>query len=502
MKYAELKPDIPASLFPPPKPKEAVSRGDQAEKDGPGSNPGMNISRRRSVEDERSSQVVFGNHTDEFGLDGLDDVDFVAAVGDLDFNHIDGYNSQLALQTQANTLANRQAHSPHKATLTHADETWEPVLLKNGKWACNHACKDKTSPAGSNKTSSLQSQTGLSGGGPKQKSLVLTKGNGQKEGPTKIEVVDLANTGERSDYAKTGPRDYRKLDRLHSSVQKAAPLTTLPQKPKFSYLKDSQLELSFLGKNTEKSTSNLDPISSDYNDSWMDDMPSPSTLVGDHSVVKEVPQRHIAEKEDDPSRFDDDISSLEDCMIGLEDSIDLEKCRDTAATPANEARSSLEDDFGVDDANDYQVLKWSSSPLRAQQAPQLPGLPRSLAHPTSTTQEGQSIFLSTSSTGDQYDPTRSTSKISKRLRERSKSITVSPSTPSLISKKQKLNEDTELGNKGPCESLATDRELLDTKQILQEGDEGYRRPGWEGIDQELYDMFKDIVDIVPAGDNI
>ncbi|KAI9699997.1 MAG: Sec63 [Candelina mexicana] len=145
MKYAELKPDIPASLFPPPKQKEAVSRGDQAAKDGPGSNPSMNISRRRSVEDERSSHAVFGNHTDEFGFDGLDDVDFVAAVGDLDFNHIDGYNSQLALQTQANTLTNRQAHSPHKATLTHVDETWEPVLLMNGKWACNHACKDKTS---------------------------------------------------------------------------------------------------------------------------------------------------------------------------------------------------------------------------------------------------------------------------------------------------------------------------------------------------------------------
>ncbi|KAI9699998.1 MAG: Sec63 [Candelina mexicana] len=354
-------------------------------------------------------------------------------------------------------------------------------------------------PAGSNKTSTLQSQAGLSGGGPKQKSLVLTKGNGQKECPTKIEVVDLANTGERDGYAKTGPRDYRKLDRLHSSVQKAAPLSTLPQKPKFSYLKDSQPELSFLEKNTERSISKLNPISSDYNDSWMDDMPSPSTLVGDHSVVKEVPQRHIAEKEDDPSRFDDDISSLEDCMIGLEDSIDLEKCRDS---PANRARSSLEDDFGFDDADDYQVLKWSSSPLRAQQAPQLPRLPRSLAHPTSTTQEGPSIFLSTSSTGDQYHPTRSTSKTNKRMRERFKSITVSPSTPSLIPKKQKLNEDTEIGNKGPCEPVATDPELQDTTHILQEGDEGYRRPGWEGIDQELYDMFKDIVDIVPAGDNI
>lgn len=24
------------------------------------------------------------------------------------------------------------------------DEDWEPVRLENGKWACNHKCKDKT----------------------------------------------------------------------------------------------------------------------------------------------------------------------------------------------------------------------------------------------------------------------------------------------------------------------------------------------------------------------
>ncbi len=79
MKYAELKPNLPASLFPAPKPKASAVRTNHALKDRSTNNPSMNTSRRRSIEDERSSQAVFGDDMDEFDDDGLDDGDFVAA---------------------------------------------------------------------------------------------------------------------------------------------------------------------------------------------------------------------------------------------------------------------------------------------------------------------------------------------------------------------------------------------------------------------------------------
>lgn len=79
MKYAELKPDLPGSLFPAPKPKASALRTNHALKDRSTNNPNMNTSRRRSIEDERGSQAVFGDDMDEFDDDGLDDRDFAAA---------------------------------------------------------------------------------------------------------------------------------------------------------------------------------------------------------------------------------------------------------------------------------------------------------------------------------------------------------------------------------------------------------------------------------------
>lgn len=79
MKYADLKPDLPAHLFPRLKPKEQVPDMLSSTRDERKSNPNMNVSRRRSTDDGRNSREFFRDDEDEFGNDGLDDGDLVAA---------------------------------------------------------------------------------------------------------------------------------------------------------------------------------------------------------------------------------------------------------------------------------------------------------------------------------------------------------------------------------------------------------------------------------------
>jgi hypothetical protein len=69
MRQAELKPNIPASLFPPTRP-EPTNRSDSTR-------PTMNTSRRRS--NDASKLPTPSKVSDEFSDDVLDDGDFLAA---------------------------------------------------------------------------------------------------------------------------------------------------------------------------------------------------------------------------------------------------------------------------------------------------------------------------------------------------------------------------------------------------------------------------------------
>ena len=58
-----------------------------------------------------------------------------SAVGGMEFNHIDNFDlgSKRAIK----------APGTEKQVNTEPT-TWNPEKLQNGKWACNHKCKDKT----------------------------------------------------------------------------------------------------------------------------------------------------------------------------------------------------------------------------------------------------------------------------------------------------------------------------------------------------------------------
>lgn len=98
--------------------------------------------------------------------------------------------------------------------------------------------------------------------------------------PERIEKIDLSNNRDRDDYAKLVPRDYRKLHLLHSSVNRRLPVSVIKKtKPAFLCNVEKPVQTSF----SPGSATILEPInviSSDYDDSGLDDLPSPSTILG------------------------------------------------------------------------------------------------------------------------------------------------------------------------------------------------------------------------------
>lgn len=152
-----------------------------------------------------------------------------------------------------------------------------------------------------------------------------------------IHVVDMTGRRDDNEYAKVGPRDYRNLHRLHEKVNKPAPTRILSQsKPTFSYDQGKQPRLSFLQKGKESCDG--DRISSDYDDDWMDDLPSTSVLLtrapgkdkvpetslqiqapGDFQVESATASTLIGDEAADIP-FEEDISDVEAAMVGLDDS--------------------------------------------------------------------------------------------------------------------------------------------------------------------------------------
>lgn len=86
---------------------------------------------------------------DEFGDDDIDDQDMANAgrrlcptqylslyilikqtAKGMDFSHVDDFDTSLRPSTKGRSTIEQSG--------------WNPERLENGKWACNHRCKDKT----------------------------------------------------------------------------------------------------------------------------------------------------------------------------------------------------------------------------------------------------------------------------------------------------------------------------------------------------------------------
>ena len=62
-------------------------------------------------------------------------------VNAMDFNHIDSFEERCEQQPWP---AKAQITDYTQSNQTENDGQWNATRLENGKWACNHKCKDKT----------------------------------------------------------------------------------------------------------------------------------------------------------------------------------------------------------------------------------------------------------------------------------------------------------------------------------------------------------------------
>ncbi|TVY48471.1 ATP-dependent DNA helicase [Lachnellula occidentalis] len=319
------------------------------------------------------------NDDNEFGDDDIGDEDLIAAdiviekpENGLDSDHfpdVDFYD-----HTPSGSVAKLAESAP----------VLEPVQMANGKWTCNHLCRDgnllkngqpckhkcchegldkprflKRSSIGTSQqslsskeanikegegqaqkqpgknsqakgpnskaTASNQSKTMASAKAANQHKLSnpkLKESNPWDEDPDDLEIVDMAKDLAPASYGDFAPREFRKLNTLHNSVQKNQPkFTSLPkQKPQFDYGSGKEARLPF----RPKGESDDDVFGSDDEV----DLPSPSVLFGGQnkgsSPLKTGPVPTTYQEESNFSfSQNESLASLEAGMIGLSDSMML-----------------------------------------------------------------------------------------------------------------------------------------------------------------------------------
>ncbi|KAF2737089.1 P-loop containing nucleoside triphosphate hydrolase protein [Polyplosphaeria fusca] len=349
LRWATVNPKIPPSMFSPPK------------DDGP-ERPRPNIARRRTPSGGKPTRL--SGFDDDFGDDGIDDEDMVkASSGDLDFDHIENYANPIETVTRKNTAKNTAAKPTTICTASLDDDDQEPRQLDNGRWACNHKCKDKSAckhyccregldkPQRKKTVKKVVSNAKSTHSTPKadsekdgrvQTKLQLTAS--KRKSTVFVETLDLTQQEKKrkTEYATSGPREMRNLHQLHTSIQgKDVPSSissVMHKKPAYCYAEGGDYSLSFLDKSgdtelQEKSTSDYGNISLDGFSAHCENSETDWDKTFDKSR-KEANDDYLGDGLDEavPSSgrsefFADDDSITEDAMIGLADSQSLQADR-------------------------------------------------------------------------------------------------------------------------------------------------------------------------------
>ncbi|KAH7082908.1 nucleotide-sugar transporter-domain-containing protein [Paraphoma chrysanthemicola] len=345
LRGATVKPQIAPSMFPASKHLE-IDLPQQS-----------NTSRRRA--EPTKPMRKRSTTSDDFGDDGIDDDALVrASFSDLDFEHIENFANPGDAVTRKNTAKNKlvKLRSPPMSTQSETndadDAADEPVQLANGKWACNHQCKNKHGckhfccKEGMNKPPKKAAKSKRRSSGedeimpvtasqrPKQTQSKLQLTASKRKISSAVEELDLSQQEKKkkADYANNGPRDFRDLDRLHKSVQKNDPpanlLALMHKKPSYCYSQGGDYHLSFM----PQSTARRSDTSSDYGDIPLEELSSHlDPLAGKHENHRGINEDYRVNRLNQhkfiapvasrgSETFGDDDSLLGDAMVGLADS--------------------------------------------------------------------------------------------------------------------------------------------------------------------------------------
>lgn len=124
-----------------------------------------------------------------------------------------------------------------------------------------------------------------------------------------IEKVDLSKARDLDDYSKTAPWDYKKLHRLHESVNNgpAAPIISSRKKPFCHEKAEEPRSLSGATNYPEAQTRR----SSDYDSAGMDEFPSPSAILCMGKSFAGTLSTTVVNQKLDVPGFEVDLSDLE-----------------------------------------------------------------------------------------------------------------------------------------------------------------------------------------------
>ncbi|KAI7627064.1 P-loop containing nucleoside triphosphate hydrolase protein [Hortaea werneckii] len=258
---AVLKSGLPTSAFPATKGTEQTT--DQR------ATQNANTMKRQASKGRINAASKIG---DEFDDAGLDDTDLVLAEND-NFTSIDELDLTMP-HTSNKTASSKKSHPAQPIS------TAEPRQLSNGRWACNHTCKDKVNckhlcckeglehPPHPPKPRQPKKKDAEAPLDPKQKQLVM---NASKK--TTLPSPLTSSTGKRNPVEET--KEGRSLAKLHHSVKgKTRPVPLISRQSKISEKSTSNIPTMPGSLTYQKST--LDEGESDYgNDAWdSNDLPN------------------------------------------------------------------------------------------------------------------------------------------------------------------------------------------------------------------------------------
>ncbi|MCJ1469660.1 Sec63 [Pseudocyphellaria aurata] len=325
MRHAELKPELPSSMFPLQKP-----RSQEQLPSHPSKTQKPNVDILSFGREKRNIPSLDHSCSDEF-LDEIDDQDMIEVVDDMDFIHVDSFDASSISQTPESTTRFRDRVT---AELNLTD--WIPKQLESGKWECNHKCKDKRAckhlccregvdkapkpPKHSTGSVALSDRPGVKKNEKvanlrleDKKKLQVDK-NAKLRKSMNIEHIDPAKARDLEEYSKTAPWDYRKLHQLHKSVNNgpAAPIISSKQK---SFCPEQQRSLPRATSNPE-----IQPRrsrrSNDYDSASMDEFPSPSAILGMDTKFAGTLPTTLLNQIPDRAAFEGNVSELELKILG------------------------------------------------------------------------------------------------------------------------------------------------------------------------------------------
>lgn len=284
--------------------------------------------------------------SEDLSADELGDEDFwQAVVGDDDAElqhrvfHNDT-NKTSRKQIAANSEGNFQQHA--ELEQRKEEEGWQPTRLHNGKWACNHACKDKTKckhlccregqdkpPKPPKKATKRPNTTnGTLEKNSKSKAKDVAKGQTQltmrstkdtlSSSPSSDSVSEIDLTQEPKRPVKPShtyrSRELESLQRLHSTVQRGH---TSPN-----------LRNAVASQKNGKHTPEQKDFSTDYRDDWL--KVSTTIIRQEEAARMDVPVEFEELKSNANGKFGSGDLSLDAVIVGTADSQDLQPSRTDA----------------------------------------------------------------------------------------------------------------------------------------------------------------------------